>query len=171
MATTPVFLQGKFHGQRSLAGYHPWGCQKSATTEHTSMWSIQQCHHHEVAQSCLTLRDPMDCNPSGSFIHGIFQTKVLEWVAISFLQGKKKKKVKLLVAQSCLILCGPVDCKQPGSSVHGILEARILEWEAILFSKESSLPRDQTQPPALQADFLPSEPPVKSIIHAFLQIK
>jgi len=32
MATTPVFLPGEFHGQRSLAGYGPWGCQESDTT-------------------------------------------------------------------------------------------------------------------------------------------
>ena len=38
----------------------------------------------EVAQSCLTLRDPMDCSPPGSSIHGIFQAKVLEWGAIAF---------------------------------------------------------------------------------------
>jgi len=30
---TPVFLPGKFHGQRSLAGYSPWGCNESDTTE------------------------------------------------------------------------------------------------------------------------------------------
>ena len=34
--------------------------------------------------SCLTLCDPMDCSPPGSSIHGIFQARVLEWVAISF---------------------------------------------------------------------------------------
>ena len=33
----------------------------------------------EVAQSCLTLRDPMDCSPPGSSFHGIFQARVLEW--------------------------------------------------------------------------------------------
>ena len=38
----------------------------------------------EVAQSCLTLSDPMDCSPPGSSIHGIFQTGVLEWGAIAF---------------------------------------------------------------------------------------
>jgi len=38
----------------------------------------------EVAQSCPTLRDPMDCSPSGSSIHGIFQARVLEWGAIAF---------------------------------------------------------------------------------------
>ena len=41
----------------------------------------------EVAQSCPTLSDPMDCGPPGSSIHGIFQARVLEWVAISFSRG------------------------------------------------------------------------------------
>ena len=38
----------------------------------------------EVAQSCLTLCDPMDCSLSGFSVHGIFQARILEWVAISF---------------------------------------------------------------------------------------
>ena len=38
----------------------------------------------EVTQSCPTLSDPMDCSPPGSSIHGIFQPRVLEWVAIAF---------------------------------------------------------------------------------------
>ena len=38
----------------------------------------------EVAQSCLTPRDPMDCSPPGSAIHGIFQARGLEWGAIAF---------------------------------------------------------------------------------------
>ena len=38
----------------------------------------------EVAQSCPTLFNSMDCSLAGSFIHGIFQARVLEWVAISF---------------------------------------------------------------------------------------
>ena len=38
----------------------------------------------EVAQSCVTLSDPMDCSPPGSSIHGIFQARVLEWGAIAF---------------------------------------------------------------------------------------
>ena len=38
----------------------------------------------EVAQSCLTLHDPMDCSLPGSSVHGIFQARTLEWVAISF---------------------------------------------------------------------------------------
>ena len=38
----------------------------------------------EVAQSFLTLRDPMDCSLTGSSIHGISQARVLEWGAIAF---------------------------------------------------------------------------------------
>ena len=38
----------------------------------------------EVAQSCPTLSDPMDCSPPGSSIHGIFQARVLAWGAIAF---------------------------------------------------------------------------------------
>ena len=38
----------------------------------------------EVAQSCLTLSDPIDCSLPGSSIHGIFQARVLEWGAIAF---------------------------------------------------------------------------------------
>ena len=38
----------------------------------------------EVAQSCPTLSNPMDRSLPGSFIHGIFQARALEWVAIAF---------------------------------------------------------------------------------------
>ena len=38
----------------------------------------------EIAQSCPTLCSPMDCSLPGSSVHGIFQARVLEWVAISF---------------------------------------------------------------------------------------
>ena len=48
-------------------------------------------------QSCLTLCDPIDGNPSGSNVPGIFQARALEWVAISFSNAWKwKVKVKLL---------------------------------------------------------------------------
>ena len=39
----------------------------------------------EVAQSCPTLSDPMDCSLPGSSIHGIFQARVLEWSAIALV--------------------------------------------------------------------------------------
>ena len=48
---------------------------------------LHQCRkaksESEVAHSCLTLSDPMDCSLPGSSVHGIFQARVLEWVAIA----------------------------------------------------------------------------------------
>ena len=38
----------------------------------------------EIARSCPTLHDPMDCSPPGSSIHGIFQARILEWGDIAF---------------------------------------------------------------------------------------
>ena len=54
----------------------------------------------EVAQSYSTLCDPMDCSLPGSSVHGIFQARVLEWVAISFLQGILRLKDQTWI--SCL---------------------------------------------------------------------
>ena len=44
----------------------------------------------EVAQSCPTLCDPIDCSLPGSSVHGIFQAIVLEWIAISFSRGSSQ---------------------------------------------------------------------------------
>ena len=46
----------------------------------------------EVAQSCPTLCDPMDCSLPGSSIHGILQARILEWVAISFSRGSSQPR-------------------------------------------------------------------------------
>ena len=52
----------------------------------------------EVAQSCLTLCDPMDCSLPGSSVHGIFQARVLEWVAISFSRGSSQPRDRTQVS-------------------------------------------------------------------------
>ena len=65
------------------------------------------------------------------------------------------------ITQTCLTLCDPMNCSPPSSCVHGILQARTLEWVALSFSRGSSQPRDQPGSPALQTDFLLSEPPRK----------
>ena len=46
----------------------------------------------EVAQSCPTLCDPMDCSLPGFSIHGILQVRVLEWVAISFSRASSQPR-------------------------------------------------------------------------------
>ena len=44
------------------------------------------------AQSCWTLRNPMDCSPQSSSVHGILQARILEWVAISFSRGSSRPR-------------------------------------------------------------------------------
>ena len=61
----------------------------------------------EVAQSCLTLWDPMDCSPPGSSIHGILQARTLEWVVISSSHAWKwKVNVKSLSGVGLLARLG-----------------------------------------------------------------
>ena len=51
---------------------------------HLLLQCIRVKSESKVTQSCPTLRDPMDCSLPGSFVHGIFQARVLEWGAIAF---------------------------------------------------------------------------------------
>ena len=51
------------------------------SSSHVWMWEVL------VTQSCLTLCDPVDYSPPGSFVHGILLARVLEWVAIPFSRG------------------------------------------------------------------------------------
>ena len=98
--------------------------------------------------SRVRLCDPMDCSLPGFSIHGISQSRVLEWVAISFSPTQElnlsfpncrqelPSETPSEVTQSCLTLCDPMDCSLPGFSIHGIFQARVLEEVAISFSKK-----------------------------------
>ena len=46
-------------------------------------------HYHLLTQWCLTRCKPMDCSPPGPSVHGIFQTRILEWVVISSSRGSR----------------------------------------------------------------------------------
>ena len=54
----------------------------------------------EVAQSCPTLFDPIDCSLSGSSLRGILQARILEWVAISFSRGSSGTRDRTWVSSS-----------------------------------------------------------------------
>ena len=65
---------------------HPWDSPGKNTGVgcHFLLQWMKVKSESEVAQSCLTLIDPMDYSLPGSSVHGIFQTRVLEWGAIAF---------------------------------------------------------------------------------------
>ena len=62
---------------------HPWDSpgRNTGVGCHFLLQCVKVKSEREVAQSCLTLSDPMDCSPPGSSVHGIFQARVLEWGA------------------------------------------------------------------------------------------
>ena len=65
---------------------HPWDSPGKNTGVgcHFLLQCMKVKSESEVAQSCPTLSDLMDCSPQGSSVHGIFQARVLEWGAIAF---------------------------------------------------------------------------------------
>ena len=122
---------------------------------------------------CMCSVMSMDCSlpDYGSSAHGIFQTRILEWGAIS-----SSTQVHFLcphlcscptnwlictflskfnggggggVTQSCPTFCNPTDCSPPGSSIHGIFQARVLEWAAISFSGDLPDPGIEPRSPTL----------------------
>ena len=108
---------------------HPWDSPGKDTGVgcHFLLQCMKVKSESEVAQSCPTLSNPMDCSLPGSAVHRILQIRILEWVAISFSNACMHAKS----LQSYPTLCDPMDSSRPGSSVHRILQARILEWVAI----------------------------------------
>ena len=64
----------------------------------------------EVAQSCLTLSDPMDSSLPGSSVPGILQARTLEWIAVSFSIQEKLETLIFVVLEKALE--SPLDCKE-----------------------------------------------------------
>ena len=112
----------------------------------------------EVAQSCLTPWDHMDCSPPGSPVPGILQPRTLEWVAISFFNAWKwKVKVKSLNRVWLLETLWTATYQGPPSMGF----ARQEYWSGLPFSSPGDLSNPGIEPgsPTLQADALLSEPP------------
>ena len=93
-----------------------------------------------------TLCNPMDCSLSGSSVHGIFQVRVLEWVAISVPRGSQPRDRTRNSYVSCIgrRALYHLHYSLSGSSVHGIFQARILEWIATAYFRGCLQSRDQT---------------------------
>ena len=56
------------------------------------------CAQCSVAQLCPTLRNPMDCSPPGSSVHGVSQERILEWIAISFSMRSSQPRDRTCVS-------------------------------------------------------------------------
>ena len=90
-----------WRSQREEPAVKPRGGAKGLREEEALGWITNYVSgesESEVAQSCLTLCDPMDCSLLGSSVHGIFQARVLEWVAISFSMGSSRPRDRTRVS-------------------------------------------------------------------------
>ena len=102
------------HRQQPTKLPHPWDSPGKNTGVgcHFLLRCMKVKSESEVAQSCLTPSDPIDCSPPpsdpidcsppGSSIHGIFQARVLEWAAIAFSkrQVRPPQNTKLLLIKT-----------------------------------------------------------------------
>ena len=108
---------------------------------HQNLKSLCWCMH--VAQSCLTLCNPMDC-----IVHGILQARILEWVAFPFSRGSSQPGIKPRspTLQANSLPAGPQE--KPKSTGVGSLSPSLVDLAD---------PRIKLRSPALQVDSLPTE--------------
>ena len=90
------FLQRVTHLLKKIAGQ--WTAEKAGEARETGQL-ILSAGQSKVTQSCPTLCDPMDCSLSGSSVHGIFQARVLEWIAIFFSRGSSRPRNRTRVSR------------------------------------------------------------------------
>ena len=84
---------------------HPWDSPGKNTGVgcHVILQCMKVKSESEVAQSCPTLSDPMDCSLPDSSVHGIFQARLLEWGAIAF--SVRKIGMTLNITLACWYFC------------------------------------------------------------------
>ena len=125
----------------------------------------------EVAQSCPTLCDSMDCRLPDFFVHGILQARVLEWVVISFSRGSSlpsnqtgvsciESEVMKLLSRVRLFAI-PWTVVYQASLSTGF--SRQGYWSGLSFPSPGNLPSPETElrSPSLQVDSVLSDPPGK----------
>ena len=86
----------------------------------------------EVAQSCPTLCDPVDCNLLGFSVHGILQARILEWIAISFSRGSSRPRDRTRVSRiegRCFNLWATREARGAQQMLLECLKNRTQIWE------------------------------------------
>ena len=99
------------HRRQPIRLHRPWDSPGKNTGVgcHFLLQCVKVKSESEIAQSCPTLSDPMDCSLPGSSVHGIFQARVLEWGAIAFSQfslwdRKKSDTIKRVTLSQCILV-------------------------------------------------------------------
>ena len=159
-ATTPYHLALWFQSSYTMSYSSAHHAVSSLGTKPIAFNAFLLVHDEFLAQSRYVCARSRSLWP-----YGIFQARILKWVAISFSRDLPNPGIEpaplhhpqadswplshqegsvSLVTLSCLALGEPMDCSSPVFSVHGILQARILEGIVNPFFRGSFQPRDQT---------------------------
>ena len=90
--TRPGCVGEERGGPEGTVGRPRWANRAASSQQVTILFNFKMFHvcmkfEVKVAQLCLSLCDPMGCGPSGSFVPGILQARILEWAAIPFSGG------------------------------------------------------------------------------------
>ena len=101
-----------------------------------------------VTKSCSALFETMVCSLLGSSVRGVFQARILEWVAISFSWGSSQLRDQTHVCPHCWWVLYQLSHKG---------NPKILEWVAYPFPRGLPNPGFKPGSPTLQADSLPTE--------------
>ena len=125
---------------------HPWDSPGKNTGVgcHFLLQCMKVKSESEVAQSCPTLSDPMDCSLPGSSIHGIFQAKVLEWGAIAFSELKCECMLSHFSRVPPFVTLWTVAVQAPLSKGFSRQE-----WSGLLCPPPGNLPDPGTEPISL----------------------
>ena len=105
---TPLLLCGCESGEQKSCSVSEevssWGSWGQETKCSHPMWIIREytgcAALSSVAQTCLTLGDPMDCSPPGSSVHGILQAGILEWAAMPSSRGSSQPRDRTQVSST-----------------------------------------------------------------------
>ena len=111
------------HRWQSTRLRHPWDSPGKNTGMgcHLLLQCMKVKSESEVAQSCPTLCDPMDCSLPGSSVHGTFQARVPEWGAIAFSDNQPRQHIK---KQRHYFVN-----KGPSSQGYGFSSSHVWMWE------------------------------------------
>ena len=92
----------RLHRRQPIRLLHPWDSPGKSTGVgcHFLLQCMKMKSESEVAQSCPTLSDPMDCSLPGSSAHGIFQARALGWGAIAFSDELLRALKRILMCTS-----------------------------------------------------------------------
>ena len=127
----PIFLSGEYHGQRSLAGYSPWGRKELYTTE-----ELTHTHSPKLKEKLLQSQINKTGKNNWQFTHSQHQA-LLDSVQFSS------------VTQSCRTLCDPMNRSTPGLPVHHqLLEFTQTHIHQVSDAIQPSHPLSSPSPPA-----------------------